>query len=87
VIHPDALGSGLFARGRSQQENLKAVLADVFGHGNEGCTLPGQPEARAAAASDAAGGLLFSAAEITEFNALARECREPEWNQAGFPVA
>ena len=87
VIHPDALGSGLFARGRSQQENLKAVLADVFGHGNEGCTLPGQPEARAAAASDAAGGLLFSAAEISEFNAIAKECGQPPWDQTTFPVA
>lgn len=79
VIHPDAMSSGLFAKGRNQKENMKAVLADVFGHGNETCTLPGQPEARAAAATARAGGLLFSAAEIGEFNALAAECGQPEW--------
>ena len=84
VIHPDALSSGLFAKGRSQTENLKAVLTDLFGHGNENCTLPGQPEAKAAAATAAAGGLLFSAAEIGEFNTLARECGLPEWRLADF---
>ncbi|HEX2750254.1 MAG TPA: Ldh family oxidoreductase, partial [Verrucomicrobiales bacterium] len=84
VIHPDAISSGLFAKGRSQQENLKAVLADVFGHGNENCTLPGQPEANAAAKTAKAGGLLFSAAEIGEFNALARECGLPEWRLEQF---
>ena len=87
VIHPDALSSGLFAKGRSQTENLKAVLGDLFGHGNETCTLPGQPEAKAAAASAAAGGLLFSEAEIGEFNVLARECGLPEWNLASFARA
>ncbi len=87
VIHPDALSSGLFAKGRSQTENLKAVLTDLFGHGNENCTLPGQPEAKAAAATAAAGGLLFTAAEIQEFNALARECSLPEWKLADFKTA
>ncbi len=87
VIHPDAISGGAFAKGRSQAENLKAVLADVFGHGNEPCTLPGQPEAQAAARSAAAGGLLFSAAEIAEFNGLARECGLPEWRLKSFPLA
>ncbi len=87
VIHPDALSSGLFAKGRTQGENLKAVLGDVFGHGNESCTLPGGPEAKAAAATAAAGGLLFSAPEIEEFNALARECGLPEWDLANFKEA
>ena len=84
VIHPDAMSSGLFAKGRNQKENMKAVLADVFGHGNEGCMLPGQPEANAAAATAKAGGLLFSEAEIGEFNALARECSLPEWKLGAF---
>lgn len=84
VIHPDAISSGLFAKGRTRQENLKAVLADVFGHGNETCTLPGQPEAEAAATTRAAGGLLFTAAEIAEFNVLARECGQPEWVLTDF---
>lgn len=87
VIHPDAFSGGAFAKGRSQQENLKAVLADVFGHGNESCTLPGQPEALAAARTAKAGGLLFSTAEIQEFNTLARECGQPEWNLQDFPPA
>jgi L-2-hydroxycarboxylate dehydrogenase (NAD+) len=87
VIHPDAIASGLFAKGRTQQENLKVVLADVFGHGNESCTLPGQPEANAAARTAKAGGLLFSAAEVGEFNALARECGRPEWRLESFAKA
>ena len=63
------------------------MLGDLFGHGNETCTLPGQPEAKAAAASAAAGGLLFSEAEIGEFNVLARECGLPEWNLVSFARA
>jgi len=78
VIHPDAIGSGLFAQGRNQTENLKAVLDDVFAHGNETATLPGQIEAQAAAQSAAAGGLLFTTAEIDAFNEIARECGRPE---------
>jgi hypothetical protein len=35
--------------------------------------LPGQPEAQAAAQSRKQGGLLFSAAEIDEFMAIAKE--------------
>ena len=73
VIHPDAISGGHFAKGRSQIENLKAVLDDILGHGNENAMLPGQIEANARKASDAAGGLHFSPAEIAEFNELARE--------------
>lgn len=74
VIHPDAMGSGLFAQGRTQSGNLKAVLDDVLGHGNESCLLPGEIEARAAAKTAAAGGLLFTSAEIESLNELAAEC-------------
>jgi L-2-hydroxycarboxylate dehydrogenase (NAD+) len=73
VIHPEALSGGAFAGGRSQQANVKAVLADVLGHGNEQCMLPGQIEAQAAARSDAAGGLLFSRAEVEVLNEIATE--------------
>jgi L-2-hydroxycarboxylate dehydrogenase (NAD+) len=73
VIHPDALSGRNFVNGRSQIENLKAVLDDILGHGNEGAILPGQLEAQARKASDAAGGLHFTAAEIAEFNEIARE--------------
>ncbi len=74
VIHPEAMNAGLFAKGRSQQENIKIVLDDILGHGNENCLLPGQIEAEAARQSKAAGGLLFTAAEIEAFNDIAREC-------------
>jgi LDH2 family malate/lactate/ureidoglycolate dehydrogenase len=74
VIHPDAMGSGLFAQGRTQSDNLKAVLDDILGHGNESCLLPGEIEAKAAAKTEAAGGLLFTSAEIESLNELAAEC-------------
>lgn len=73
VIHPEAMSGGQFAQGRTQAENLKAVLNDILGHGNESCLLPGQMEAEAAAQSEKAGGLLFTEAEIGAFNALAEE--------------
>ena len=73
VIHPEAISGGNFAKGRTQMENLKAVLEDILGHGNDNAMLPGQIEAKARAASDAAGGLHFTPAEIAEFNELARE--------------
>jgi len=71
VIHPEAISGKQFANGRSQMENLDAVMKDILGHGNEECMLPGQPEAEAARACEQAGGLLFSAAEIAEFNEIA----------------
>jgi LDH2 family malate/lactate/ureidoglycolate dehydrogenase len=78
VIHPEALNAGLFAKHRSQKENLKAVLKDIFSHGNESATLPGQMEHAAAQQSAAAGGLLFTAAEIDALNEIAREVGKPE---------
>ncbi|NBX29247.1 lactate dehydrogenase [bacterium] len=77
VIHPDAISSGVFAAGRSQTQNVKAVLADILGHGNEGCMLPGQLEAEAAARSEKAGGLLFSKAEVEALNEIAHEAGLP----------
>ncbi len=50
------------------------------GHGNEACLLPGQMEAAAGALSAQHGGLLFSAAEIEGFNALATEAGQPGWS-------
>ncbi|MFD0893669.1 Ldh family oxidoreductase [Luteolibacter ambystomatis] len=87
VIHPDAISGGHFAHGRSQQENLKAVIDDVLGHGNDKAMLPGQFEADARKRSDAAGGLLFTEAEVGEFNELARELGLPEWDIASLPRA
>ena len=57
-IHPEALRGNDYASGRSQAENLKMCLADIFGHGNENCVLPGQFEADAAKLTDLHGGLL-----------------------------
>jgi L-2-hydroxycarboxylate dehydrogenase (NAD+) len=84
VIHPEAVSGGAFAAGRSQAANVKAVLADILGHGNEKCMLPGQLEARAAARSDAAGGLLFSTAEVEALNEIAHEAGVPKLDIGGL---
>jgi L-2-hydroxycarboxylate dehydrogenase (NAD+) len=80
VIHPQAITSGAFAHGRTQAANVKSVIADILGHGNEKCQLPGQPEAEFARHSQAAGGLLFTAAEVEAFNELAAEVGQPKWS-------
>ena len=87
VIHPDALAAGNFACGRNQMANLAAVIRDILGHGNQDAILPGQLEATARQRSDAAGGLLFTAAEVAEFNALAADLALPAWDVASFAVA
>ena len=80
VIHPDALSGGNFAKGRSQMENLKAVIDDVLGHGNDAAMLPGQIEAGFRKRSDAAGGILFTEAEVGEFNEINAELGLPGWD-------
>ena len=87
IIHPESLSSGRFAAGRTQKENVKAVLADLFAHGNEGCTLPGQIEAAGAARSAKNGGLLFSDAEIAALNEIATEAGQPKWQPEKLKVA
>jgi L-2-hydroxycarboxylate dehydrogenase (NAD+) len=67
------LSAGLFAKNRSQIENVKVVIEDILGHGNDSCLLPGQLEAQFAARSEEAGGLLFSEAEIDALNEIAIE--------------
>ena len=78
VVHPDALSAGAFAAGRDRATNVKAVIDDILGHGNRaaqgqpgGAILPGEIEHNAAVASQQAGGLIFSQAEIDEFQQLA----------------
>jgi len=71
------MSGSAFANGRSQKENVKAVIDDILGHGNEHCILPGQLEAQAAARTKAAGGLLFSSAELEELNAIATRLGRP----------
>jgi L-2-hydroxycarboxylate dehydrogenase (NAD+) len=80
VIHPDAISGGAFAQGRDQAGNVKAVIDDILGHGNENCLLPGQLEAKWAERVVKAGGLLFTEAEIKAFNELAEECAAPTWS-------
>ncbi len=72
VVHPEAIGVD-FAAGRSQSDNVKAVIEDVLGHGNDNCLLPGQLEAQAAALSEKHGGLIFTQAEIDAFKHIAEE--------------
>jgi L-2-hydroxycarboxylate dehydrogenase (NAD+) len=83
-IHPDALNGGAFAKGRSQTENVRAVLRDILGAGNEKCLLPGELEAKAAALTKQHGGLLFTKAELDAFNEIARECGAPPWSASQF---
>jgi ureidoglycolate dehydrogenase (NAD+) len=87
VIHPEAISSGVFAKGRSQAENVKAVLDDILGHGNERCMLPGQLEAEAAARSEKADGLLFSKAEVEALNEIAHEAGLPPFDISTLPQA
>lgn len=72
-IRADAIGCDDFAQHRTQQENVKAVLADIKAHGNERSIFPGELEANAYAESERLGGLVFSAAEIDAFDEIARE--------------
>lgn len=87
VIHPEAVSSGTFAGGITQADNVKEVLSDILGHGNNGCLLPGQIEAQAAKRSEQNGGLLFSSAEIQAFNEIASECGQDEWQLEHLPQA
>ena len=75
-----------FAKGRSQMENVKTVISDILGHGNEKCILPGQPEARSGELSKKYGGLLFTAAEIEELSHLAHEINEPPPAPRQLPI-
>ncbi len=71
VIHPDAIKSDNYACDRDQGANIKAVIDDMLGHGNENCLLPGQLEAQAAQATEKAGGLIFTKAEVEAFKEIA----------------
>jgi LDH2 family malate/lactate/ureidoglycolate dehydrogenase len=76
AIKPEALDCGAFAQGRTQAVNVRAVIEDVLGHGNTpGTMLPGQPEHEAFLRSEKAGGLIFTDAEVAEFDKLAKEGR------------
>lgn len=86
VIHPDAMSGNDFAGGRNQAQNVAAVLANIM-DGNDQSILPGQMEASAAKRSEQSNGLLFSAAEIDEFNQLATECGQTPWDVSSLVQA
>jgi LDH2 family malate/lactate/ureidoglycolate dehydrogenase len=76
AIKPEALDCGAFAQKRTQAVNVRAVIEDILGHGNTpGTMLPGQLEHEAFLRSEKAGGLIFTDAEIAEFEKLAQEGR------------
>ncbi len=72
-IRPEAIAGEDFAQGRSQAQNVKAVIEDILGHGNAGAMLPGQIEANGAKLSQTHGGLLFSEAEVKALSEIAHE--------------
>jgi L-2-hydroxycarboxylate dehydrogenase (NAD+) len=84
AIHPEALSGGRYASGRDAHSNLKAVLGDILGHGNEAALLPGQPEAESARRSAMAGGLLFTRAELDAFDQIAAECGHSAWDRSAM---
>jgi len=61
---PEILGAGTFADTAAQTENVRAVIADILGHGNDSALLPGELEHRAGQLSARHGGLLFTEKEI-----------------------
>jgi LDH2 family malate/lactate/ureidoglycolate dehydrogenase len=82
-VRPDAISAEAFAAGRTQHQNVKTVLQDILGHGNEKAMLPGQIEANGAALSAEHGGLLFTAAEIDALDHIAQEAHFP-WDRSQF---
>ena len=72
-IRPDALSGGTFAQGRSQADNVRKVIDDIRGHGNEKILFPGQLEAAGAELSKKHNGLLFTKAEIDAIEHIAQE--------------
>ena len=73
-----------YVKGRSQIQNVKAIIEDMLGHGNEKCLLPGQPEARWGGFQKNTAACCSPQAEIEELNHLAHEVGEPAWNLAEF---
>jgi L-2-hydroxycarboxylate dehydrogenase (NAD+) len=67
AIKPEAMGIGTFASRAEQDANVRAVIADILGHGNDKAILPGWFEHQAYLKSQEMGGLLFTEAEIREF--------------------
>ncbi len=67
AIKPEAMGVGTFSSRAEQDANVKAILGDILGHGNDGAMLPGKIEHQAFLKSQKEGGLIFTEAEVREF--------------------
>jgi L-2-hydroxycarboxylate dehydrogenase (NAD+) len=67
AIKPDAMAAASFKSRADQDANVKAVLEDILGHGNDRAILPGKIEHDAFLRSQKEGGLLFTEAEVREF--------------------
>jgi L-2-hydroxycarboxylate dehydrogenase (NAD+) len=72
-IKPEAIACN-YTKGRDMNSNVKAIIEDVLGHGNERCMLPGTIEANGAKLSEKYNGLLFTEKELVEFVAEAKNC-------------
>ena len=67
AVHPEAMSGGSFDKPDGWKDNVKAVIDDILGHGNDRAILPGQIEHEGSLLSAKHGGLLFTDAEIKEF--------------------
>ena len=70
AVKADAFGAGAFGDGAAMAQNVKAVIEDILGHGNDNAILPGEIEHNNAKLSEKHGGLLFTKNEIDEFAEL-----------------
>lgn len=77
VLRPEALSSHRYGAGPDASANLRAVLADILGPGNESTLLPGQKEAEHAQRSARLNGLLFTATELDAFDRIALDLGLP----------
>jgi L-2-hydroxycarboxylate dehydrogenase (NAD+) len=87
VIHPESVSSNQFSQNRSQAENVRKVIEDILGHGNEAAALPGQIEAAWAQRCQRNQGLLFTPAEIETLNEIVRPCGLTGWKITRLAVA
>ncbi|MBX3746988.1 MAG: Ldh family oxidoreductase [Verrucomicrobiae bacterium] len=87
AIHPEAVSGGRWEAGLDRDANVKAVVSDILGPGNEGALLPGQLEHEAAQRCARAGGLLFTDSEMDAFDAIASACGQPAWDRSALARA
>ncbi len=84
AIKPEAMMAGTFDSRSAQNANVKDVIDDILGHGNDKAVLPGWFEHQGLLQSEEAGGLLFTEAEVKEFDELFREAGIEGFDPAGL---